>query len=194
MAKKKAATKKSDKVGMTPARAAEIAAETEAALASARKSEADRVARVGAAGVKGTERKAVEVDANPGVSFKKVDEVNSIKKIAPSQSFSNLFNAYTKAYNKSYNRHGPMFERPFKRKLILNEAYFQNLITYIHNNPVHHAICEHPINYPWSSYITCISEQKTKLKRKEVIAIFEDVENFKIVHQLKNNEISDDFF
>jgi hypothetical protein len=39
MAKKKVATKKSDKVGMTPARAAEIAAETEAALASARKSE-----------------------------------------------------------------------------------------------------------------------------------------------------------
>lgn len=72
MAKKKAAAKPSDKVGMTPERAAEIAKETEASLASARKSEADRVARVGAAGVKGTERTAVKVDANPGVKFKKV--------------------------------------------------------------------------------------------------------------------------
>ena len=128
------------------------------------------------------------------IRIKDTDEITTTKKIAPSQSFSNLFNAYSKSYNKSYNRHGPMFERPFKRKLILNEAYFQNLITYIHNNPVHQAICEHHINYPWSSYITCISEQKTKLKRKEVIAIFDDVENFKIVHQLKINDISDDFF
>jgi hypothetical protein len=71
MAKKKPATKPSDKVGMTPGRAAEIAAETQTALESARKSEAERVARVGSAGVKGTERTAVKVDANPGVKFKK---------------------------------------------------------------------------------------------------------------------------
>lgn len=39
-----------------------------------------------------------------------------IKKIIPPhQSFSNLFNAYTKAINKGYNRHGALFERPFKR-------------------------------------------------------------------------------
>jgi hypothetical protein len=71
--------KKREKVPnpLTAQRKAEIAKETEAALASARKSESDRVARVGAAGVKGTERKAVEVDANPGVSFKKVDEVTA---------------------------------------------------------------------------------------------------------------------
>ena len=70
--KKKAAAKEVERVGMTPEREAEIAKETEGALASARKSEEDRVARVGAAGVKGTtERTAVEVDANPGVKFKK---------------------------------------------------------------------------------------------------------------------------
>lgn len=57
---------------MTPERAAEIDKETETALATARKSEADRIARVGAAGVKGTQRTAVQVDANPGVKFKKV--------------------------------------------------------------------------------------------------------------------------
>ena len=98
------------------------------------------------------------------IRINNADELSLKKKIEPSQSFSNLFNAYTKAYNKSYNRHGPMFERPFKRKMISNESYFQNLIAYIHNNPVHHAICEHPLNYPWSSYITCVSEKKTKLK------------------------------
>ena len=128
------------------------------------------------------------------IRIKNADEINLNKIIEPSQSFSNLFNAYTKAYNKSYNRHGPMFERPFKRKMISNESYFQNLIAYIHNNPVHHAICEHPLNYPWSSYITCVSEKKTKLKRTEVIAFFNDLENFKYVHQQKINDLSIDTF
>jgi hypothetical protein len=59
---------------------------------------------------------------------------------------------------------------------------------------VHHAICEHPLNYPWSSYITCVSEKKTKLKRTEVIAFFNDLENFKYVHQLKINDLSIDTF
>ncbi len=128
------------------------------------------------------------------IRIKNADELSLNKIIEPSQSFSNLFNAYTKAYNKSYNRHGPMFERPFKRKMISNESYFQNLIAYIHNNPVHHAICEHPLNYPWSSYITCVSEKKTKLKRTEVIAFFNDLENFKYVHQQKINDLSIDTF
>ena len=128
------------------------------------------------------------------IRIKNTDEINLNKKIEPSQSFSNLFNAYTKAYNKSYNRHGPMFERPFKRKMISNETYFQNLIAYIHNNPVHHAICEHPLNYPWSSYITCVSEKKTRLKRTEVIAFFNDLENFKYVHQQKISDLSIDTF
>jgi hypothetical protein len=70
--KKKAAAKPADKVGMTPAREAEIAKETEEALAAARESESKRIARVGATGVKGTtERTAVSADANPGVKFKK---------------------------------------------------------------------------------------------------------------------------
>ncbi|WP_291097611.1 MULTISPECIES: transposase [unclassified Flavobacterium] len=128
------------------------------------------------------------------IRIKDVEEIKTENKIQPSQSFSNLFNAYTKAFNKKYNRHGALFERPFKRKSIENENYFQNIIAYIHNNPVHHLICEHPINYPWSSYITCLSDKPTKLKRKEVIEIFDDIENFKHVHQLKSNDFTIETF
>ena len=87
-----------------------------------------------------------------------------------------------------------MFERPFRRKLINNESYFQNLIAYIHNNPVHHKICDHPIEYPWTSYLTCLSDKPTKLKRNEVIEMFNDVDNFKYVHQLKSNPFSIELF
>jgi putative transposase len=124
------------------------------------------------------------------VRIKDIDELNIEKKIQPSQSFSNLFNAYTKAFYKSYNRHGALFESPFRRKEINQNKYFQNVIAYIHNNPVHHNICDHPLNYPWSSYITCLSDKPTKLKRKEVIEMFEDIENFKYVHELKSNDFS----
>ena len=128
------------------------------------------------------------------IRIKEIDEITTEKKIPPSQSFSNLFNAYTKAFNKKYNRHGGLFERPFRRKSIEEDSYFQNLVAYIHNNPVHHNICEHPLHYPWSSYTTCLSDKPTKLKRKEVIALFDDIENFKYVHELKRNDFPIDTF
>jgi REP element-mobilizing transposase RayT len=128
------------------------------------------------------------------IRIKDAEEIKTENKILPSQSFSNLFNAYTKAFNKKYNRHGALFERPFKRKQIENEIYFQNLIAYIHNNPIHHNSCEHPLQYPWSSYITCLSNKPTKLKRKDVIELFGDIENFKYVHELKRNDFPIDTF
>jgi REP element-mobilizing transposase RayT len=65
----------------------------------------------------------------------------------PHQHFSNLFNAYAKAFNKRFSRHGSLFERPFNRKRIDNERYLKHVILYIHNNPVHHGFCSHPV-YP----------------------------------------------
>ncbi|SEP34663.1 hypothetical protein SAMN05444671_1047 [Flavobacterium sp. CF108] len=117
--------------------------------------------------------------------LKNQNEYEIKKIIPPHQSFGNLFNAYTKAINKGYNRHGALFERPFKRKLIDNETYLRSVIKYIHYNPVNHGFCEHPIEYPWSSYLTCVSEKPTKLKREKVISLFENVDNLKISHNQK---------
>ncbi|MCX6230710.1 MAG: hypothetical protein NTZ33_04130 [Bacteroidetes bacterium] len=101
------------------------------------------------------------------------------------QHFSNLFNAYTKAFNKRYNRHGSLFEKNFKRKLINNENYLKQVLLYIHNNPVHHGFCTHPMEYAWSSYLSCISIKPTKLERETIIAWFDDIANFKAVHNQK---------
>jgi REP element-mobilizing transposase RayT len=107
------------------------------------------------------------------------------------QHFSNLFNAYTKAYNKYHQTRGSLFERPFKRKLIDSDDYLRQVVLYIHNNPVHHGFCEHPLEYPWSSYITCTSIKPTKLKREAVIEWFNDRTNFNAVHeqQIEREEI-----
>ncbi|MBS2213993.1 transposase [Carboxylicivirga mesophila] len=106
---------------------------------------------------------------------------------APHQCFSNFFNAYSKAFNKFHNRHGALFERPFKRKQIDNSAYFKKLVIYIHQNPVHHGFCEHPLEYGWSSYLTCISSKSTKFERDEVIKWFGGGYDFECCHKEKIN-------
>jgi len=108
----------------------------------------------------------------------------------PYQYFSNLFNSYTKAFNKQNTRHGSLFERPFKRKLIDNETYLKLVLLYIHNNPVHHDFSENASEYPWSSYLSCISTKPTNLKREIVIDWFENVSNFKYLHK-RNNDLTE---
>lgn len=76
---------------------------------------------------------------------------NKINK-KPHLYFSHLFNAYAQAFNKMNNRHGSLFERPFKRKLIDRDEYLKKLIVYIHNNPIHHGFCNFSDEYTWSSY------------------------------------------
>lgn len=118
---------------------------------------------------------------------------DSVKIPKPHLHFSHLFNAYTKYFNQRNNRHGSLFERPFKRKLIDDETYFKNVVLYIHQNPVHHGFCEHPIEYGWSSYLTCISSKPSKIKRDLVLEWFCDKENFEYCHKqdFDSGEIDD---
>ena len=39
------------------------------------------------------------------------------------------------------------------------------------------------MDYAWSSYLTCISDKSTKLKREEALNYFNDINNFKAVHK-----------
>lgn len=131
------------------------------------------------------------------VYIKETEEIDSTKLeysstdkpkiVSASKQFSNLFNAYTLAMNKRYNRTGSLFEKNFRRKVVNSETYFQKLVFYIHNNPVHHKFAEHIIEYPWTSYGTVISNKKTKLQREKVIEYFHDLENFNYYHSSNPN-------
>jgi len=101
------------------------------------------------------------------------------------QQFSNLFNAYSKAINKRYNRTGSLFEHTFRRKQITDLEYLRKVVLYIHHNPVHHELCTHPSEYPWSSYLSCISIKPTKLQRAMVVGWFGDDASFKRMHEGK---------
>lgn len=110
---------------------------------------------------------------------------DSVKIPKPHLHFSHLFNAYCKYFNTRTGRHGALFERSFKRKEIDNKDYFRKMVLYIHNNPVHHQFTGHAMDYPWSSYLTCISVKPTKLQRDAVIGWFDNEASFKYWHDQK---------
>ncbi|MFH1049584.1 MAG: hypothetical protein V1779_01495 [bacterium] len=66
--------------------------------------------------------------------IEKINDYGSFEDYVMKQ-FSNLFSSYTQAYNKVFGKKGNLFISKFKRKLIDNENYIEQLIYYIHNNP-----------------------------------------------------------
>lgn len=108
------------------------------------------------------------------------------------QAFSNLFNAYAKAFNKQQNRTGSLFEKHFKRIRLYNEEYLKKVILYIHLNPQNH-FNENFENFRFSSYKAIISENESLIKRKEVIKLFDDLENFKYSHYHRSFELEEKF-
>jgi len=106
------------------------------------------------------------------------------KKPVPHRMFSHLFNSYTKYFNQKNNRTGSLFEKNFHRLKVTSEKYFQTLIIYIHQNPVHHSFIDDFRDYPWSSYGSIISTKPTKVDRDTVLEWFGGNENFVEVHRI----------
>ena len=55
-----------------------------------------------------------------------------------SKQLAHFFNSYAQSINKSVNRTGPLFESPFKRKLMDDDSYFTSMVHYCHYNPELH--------------------------------------------------------
>ena len=102
---------------------------------------------------------------------------------APSQYFSNLFNAYTKAFNRACGRSGSLFQRPFGRVPVTSNAYLSHLVLYMHHNPQKHGLVDDFRDWPYSSYQAHLSQKATRLDRDEVLAWFDGVEGFKMAHR-----------
>ena len=100
-----------------------------------------------------------------------------------SQSFSNLFNSYSKSFNKLYHRRGSLFIPNFKKKEIDNPEYLKSVINYIHQNPVHHGFRDRPEEWPYSSYEAFFNIKRTRLQREEVLSWLGGKEAFKKFHQ-----------
>lgn len=110
----------------------------------------------------------------------------------PHPYFSDMFNSYTQGLNKQLGRSGSLFERPFRRKVILSEKQRVQVTIYIHNNPRHHGIMDSFAKYQYSSYRTVLSSAPTKIEREEVLSWFGGHDSFLAYHSAGCNDISDD--
>ncbi|GAB2761846.1 transposase [Salinimicrobium soli] len=99
-----------------------------------------------------------------------------------SKKFSNFFSSYAQAYNKQHNRTGSLFQKNFKRKIVDSEKYLFQLIHYIHLNPVRANLVEKPEDWEFSSYQKLTSTGPTFLQKKEILGLYDGIENFEYVH------------
>ena len=110
---------------------------------------------------------------NPANNLSKIMETQGWEKYPDvSRQFSHFFNSYAQSINTSFSRTGGLFETSFKRNLIDNEQYFNQVIYYIHANPQKHGFMSDFRNYAYSSYKSHISERPTMLMRNELLEWF----------------------
>lgn len=110
-----------------------------------------------------------------------------IKEGADSKEVSNafrlLFMSYTKAVNKATGREGSLFRHQFHRKLVDSEAYYTQLIPYIHANPVKDGFCKACEDWRYSSYNAFLASGATLVERQAVLPWFGGKEGFKQAHR-----------
>lgn len=130
-------------------------------------------------------------DLSTNLKLLPLNGLHSYDKIV-SKKFFDFFNSYTKSINISQNRTGGLFETPFKRILVDNDSYFDQLVWYIHFNPQKHGFESDYKNYQYSSYQSHLSNRPTKLARQDVLKWFGNKEEYYKFHEgmSNTNEIS----
>jgi putative transposase len=99
-----------------------------------------------------------------------------------SHQFRKFFQSYAMAFNKQHTRVGTLFQTPFKRVLVSSDAYFTQLVYYIHSNPFHHNLIDDFREWKWSSYNRILIDKPSKLKKQEVIEWFGDKHYYEEYH------------
>lgn len=102
-----------------------------------------------------------------------------------SKAFSNLFSCYTQSFNKTYKRMGSLFIPNMKRKLIVSDRGFCNVVRYVHSNPVHHGFARSMDKWKYSSFNLFLSNKPTFINKKYVLDKFGGLDNFLKFHDFE---------
>jgi REP-associated tyrosine transposase len=112
------------------------------------------------------------------------------------QAFSNFLNSYTKSFNKRNLRRGSLFQKNTKVKCIDNEKYLQELIRYIHRNPIKQKLVRSLDEWSFSSYFDYVNSNedtilnrwlidKEYMNKEDLIAFTNmDDENYEYIYEL----------
>lgn len=105
------------------------------------------------------------------------------------KQFKNFFISYSMALKKQQSIKTNIFAQKFKRTEIDKDAYFSEVIRYIHLNPFTHNIDLDWENYRWSSYGRIIKNIKSDLKVAEIVDWFGSIDQFIDFHKKYNPKI-----
>jgi REP element-mobilizing transposase RayT len=72
-----------------------------------------------------------------------------------SQGFCQLNSGFARVMNLRHGRSNHLFGRRFWSELIERDAHMLEAMRYVVLNPVRAGICDHPEQWPWSSYRAC---------------------------------------
>lgn len=79
----------------------------------------------------------------------------------------------TQRYNCAMGFDGPLFRGRFKNRVVLDDAYWQHLLAYLHLNPVRAGLARRPEDCMWSSHNAYIGEALADwLTTEELLAMF----------------------
>jgi putative transposase len=103
--------------------------------------------------------------------------------------FQRFFISYSMAFNARWERNGNLFNRPFKRVLIEDEAQYSWLVFYIHNNPVKHGLMPDFKAWKWSSYQAYLSNATTSICKQDMLDWFGGLKGFTRFHAQENMQL-----
>lgn len=75
-----------------------------------------------------------------------------------SKVMQNLSFRYTRHFNKQHDKEGPLFHGRYRAILIDPDEYLNDLVRYIHNNPVRNGLSKAAADYKWSSHQTYMGD------------------------------------
>jgi putative transposase len=111
---------------------------------------------------------------------------------APSEAFfqsimerqiNSFLVSYTNTYNNFIKRKGGLFQQPFRRLLIADDAHLQQAIIYTHANAQKHGLVKHFLEHPWHSYYAIMNGDSYLVCANDVLAFFGGKEKFEQLHQ-----------
>ncbi len=106
-----------------------------------------------------------------------------------SHQFRRFFQSYALSINKQECRSGSLFRKNFRRIHVTDMDYLKRLVFYIHFNPQKHQIVQDFRTYRYSSYPQIVNGQMdSNVKRKTVVAWFNDLEDFLNYHNVMHDE------
>ena len=90
---------------------------------------------------------------------------------------------FVQKMNRKYSRTGHLFQDRYKSEAVEDDAYFLNLVRYIHQNPVKVKITQDASGYPYTSYRDYLSPEGDGLTDTGLLLEMVGREQFEALHR-----------